>query len=99
MPAILPPVPAVPVPVSTVLTAPTGIPWPGHDVRHPGRDVLVASWADVILLGGSAADVPHDEGLAIGPARPRHRLRAQESAAIARQRARFLADSAVAAWH
>ncbi|HCT9179990.1 TPA: hypothetical protein OUB66_000824 [Corynebacterium aurimucosum] len=84
MPAILPPLPAVPVPMATVVSAPTGIPRPRHDVRHPGRDVLVASRAHVVLLGGGTTDVPHEKWFAIGPARPWYRLGAEERASIAR---------------
>lgn len=60
---------------------------------------MVASRTHVILLGGGTTDVPHEKWFAIGPARPWYRLRAEERASIARQGARLLTNSAVAAWH
>ncbi|OFT61467.1 hypothetical protein HMPREF3149_06065 [Corynebacterium sp. HMSC05E07] len=99
MPASLPPVPAVTVPVSAVIALAASIARPRDDMCHPGRNVLVTAWADVELGCGGAADMPHDIGLAMCPAWARDGLRAKEGTAIARQKAWLLADSTIAAWH
>lgn len=72
------------MPMATIIGAPTGVSWPRHDVRHPGRDVLVASRTYVVLLGGGTTNVPHEEWLPMGPVRTGNGLGAEEGASIAR---------------
>ena len=83
MPASLPPVPAVAVPVSAVIALPAGIARPRHNVRYPGGNILITAWTYVELRGGRVADMPHNIGLTMSPSRAWDGLRTEEGAAIA----------------
>ncbi|PIS67056.1 hypothetical protein AZH46_09270 [Corynebacterium striatum] len=99
MPAILPTLPTVTVPVPTVLFPTTGIARPGHDMSHAWRDVLITSRTDIKLRGGGAANVAHNERFAVGPFRALDCLGTEEGGSVLRKRTQFRAITAVATWH
>ncbi|OHO68200.1 hypothetical protein HMPREF2692_04380 [Corynebacterium sp. HMSC036D03] len=67
MPAILPTLPAVTVPMAAVIFPAACITRPGHDMGNARRNILVAAGADIKLCSRRAADVAHNEELTVGP--------------------------------
>jgi hypothetical protein len=90
--AALPSPPARRVPMAPVVGP--GVLLPGDDMRHAGRDLLVAAGAAVVLDGRGTADRPHHPVLAA----PTLGLRQAVAVVVGTKNWSLAASRAVTAW-